>query len=250
MNINWCPSDYAHAAILAEQAGEELLARLDWMTFKPQKIVDVGCGIGLQSESLKKRYPDANIFSLDSAIAMLTYAREQRAQLAYICGDNHSLPFANQSIDLVLAHFFLPWQMDFQKHLREWRRVLRKDGICLFTVFGPDTLKECENGKFIPRTIDMHDLGDLLLHEKFIDPVLDVDYFTLSYRDKETLNKELYATGWLETSECAPLDIQSNENGKLLTTYEVVYGHAFAPGAVQMRDENGTVSVPVSMLRR
>ena len=87
-----------------------------------------------------------------------------------MCADAEKLPLRNQTVDLIFANFLLPWHNDFTVLLREWKRVLRPDGLLMLTALGPDTLREWR-GTFaeahLPLLVDMHDIGDVLLQEGF-----------------------------------------------------------------------------------
>jgi malonyl-CoA O-methyltransferase len=58
-------SRYDAAAILQKQVREEMLSRLDWVTLKPETILDAGCGTGAASHALGKRYAGAQVLSMD-----------------------------------------------------------------------------------------------------------------------------------------------------------------------------------------
>jgi malonyl-CoA O-methyltransferase len=94
----------------------------------------------------------------------------------------------------------LPWVSDVESMLREWRRVLRPDGLLVFTSLGPDTLQAWRiylGDYTIPNFIDMHEIGDMLTRARFSDPVMDVEYYTLTYSEPSTLLSELQASGML-----------------------------------------------------
>ena len=61
-----------------------------------------------------------------------------------------------------------------------WQRALAVDGFVMFSCLGPGTLRELRAlyarlGWRAPAQdfIDMHDLGDMLVHAGFADPVMD-----------------------------------------------------------------------------
>jgi len=59
-----------------------------------------------------------------------------------VCGEAAKLPFADASFDLIFSNMCLQWVPDLPVALAEFRRVLRPQGLLLFTSFGPDTLAE------------------------------------------------------------------------------------------------------------
>jgi malonyl-CoA O-methyltransferase len=254
-NIKWSPSDYAKAAVLAREVGQEMLARLDWMTLKPRVIVDMGCGTGEMSALLQQRYPDAQVLALDMSQSMVQSLKQKAPQSYGICADGETLPLRNQTVDLIFANFLLPWHDDFTLLLREWMRVLRPEGLLLFTALGPDTLREWRaifDDAHIPLLVDMHDIGDVLLKEGFADPVLDVDYYTMTYRDKNRLMSELRASGMLSSDQSDLCGVAPSDDGTWAVTYEVIHAHAFTRAASEevSASADGIVRVPISHLRR
>ncbi len=213
-----------------------MLERLEWMTLKPKRILDVDCRAGHGSKGLRQRYPEAQIIALDAAYPMLEFMREQEIMVTPVCADAENLPLPDNSVDLVFANLVLSWCPDLKKLLHEWRRVLRPEGLLVLTAFGPDTLQEWQKvfaGKTLPALIDLHDLGDALLTEKFSGPVLDMEYITLTYQRAEDLLRELQLTGMIAAGEYENSFAESvplTEEGLLPVTYEIVYGHAFGRG--------------------
>jgi malonyl-CoA O-methyltransferase len=262
-NIKWSPAEYKEASVIARETGEELLSRLTWMTLKPKVVLDMGCGNGALSAHLKAYYGDATLFAVDHSLAMLNAAKEVLAPdqtSALICADALHLPFHNQSVDLIFANLLLPWHVSVKDLLCEWQRVLRPQGLLIFTALGIDTLKEWKHlfdANEMPNLMDMHDLGDLLMEEKFEGPVLDVDYYTLTYRDKKHLLHELIKTGmWFpkedEVNKAAILNQLGEDPEKWELTFEVIYGHAFMPerSETDQTKSNGTISISLESLKQ
>ena len=210
--------------VLARETAGQMLARLSLVTLKPARILDADGGAG---EMLKKQYPDAEIVT-----------------------STNNLP--DNSIDLLFANLVLPWCSNVEIILREWQRILRPEGLLMLTSFGPDTLREVqERDVLLPYWIDMHDLGDKLAEVGFADPVLDVEHFTLTYREHKQLLYELQITKMIAQDQMT-LTVEKNTEGVFPLTYEVIYGHAW--GAETRTgyhpDETGTVKIPLADLRR
>lgn len=225
-NMQWSPLEYEKSAVIAIEAGREAIARLDWMTIEPAVIVAT-CGPDEIRQCLQQRYPNARLHTADEMA---------------------SLP--EGSVDMVFANLAeLDWQA--------WRRVLRPEGLLMFTALGLDTLRQlrgiinAENG---PLLLDMHDCGDMLIKAGFADPVLDVDYYTLSYEEPEKLWYELLASRMLRAEPAAELKerLQPGSDGCYELTYEVIHAHAFAPqkSAGFKAGEDGVTRIPLSHLRR
>lgn len=253
-NIKWSPSEYAEVSVVAREAGLEALSRLDWMTIEPGIILDAGAGTGETSALLQKRYPNAKVLSCDLNEDMSLYAKETSALQDCITADVFQLPLPSESVDLIFANLLLPWVDNVEKLLKEWRRVLRPEGLLMLTFLGPDTLKEWRHvisAEDLPLFIDMHEIGDLLLHTGFSDPVLDVNYFTTTFRDGEKLFFELQKSG-MTTSQNKTLYTETEqEEGVWSVTYEVAYAHAFMP-IIQKQEKtaDGATKISLSQLRQ
>ncbi len=261
-NMMWSPIDYAQAAVLADAVGQEILARLEWMTVKPKIVVDIGCGSGKTNIAIRQYYKEATVFSLDATESMLRFP--DHVPLS-ICADGGRLPFKLNSLDLIFSNFMFPWGGEAKHLLQEWQRVLAPGGLVLFTALGLDTLQEWRSVfqlNEIPVLYDMHDLGDLLLQVGFAEPVLEVDHYTINYRNIAQLQEELIASGmWYPQSlsqdgqdiEKQFAAISTQQEGVWSVTYEVIYAHAFKPvtESSQSVDPDGTtVRVPLTNLKR
>ena len=190
------------------------------MRLAPAHILDAGCGTGEAVGELRVRYPDARVAALDLALPMVVAARERErsgrsalrrllpAALArgrashFVCGDINALPFAGVAFDLVWSNLALQWVNDLPRAFAEFRRVLKVGGLLSFTTFGPDTLREVRKAfarvdgfTHTNRFVDMHDVGDMLVHAGFADPVMDMEPITVTYADPESLLRELKALG-------------------------------------------------------
>jgi len=211
-------SENEKAFLLANEVGEQLLARLALTLAQPKVMVSLGAGINTLTQALQKCYPDATLLIPDA-----------------------QLPLPDHSVDLIIANLILPWCNDLGVLFTEWQRALRPNGLLLFSSLGPDTLREWEFGdKLVPHFIDMHNIGDLLTQMQWSDPVLDVDYVTLSYREINTLFSDLEINGFLKSRE-TPL---SSTKEKHLATYEVIYGSAWCPVPVSRE-----IKIPLEQVR-
>jgi malonyl-CoA O-methyltransferase len=276
----------AHAALQAE-VGVRLREHLDGIDgFAPACILDVGCGPGDGARAMHVRWPTAQLVALDIALPMLqmgsgsfslgetlpSASAENEPDPFFLCADAQALPLADASVDLVHSSLCLQWCEDPGLALAEFRRVLRPDGLLLFSTFGPDTLRELraafaevDRMPHVSRFIDMHDIGDALLASGFRDPVLERDDFTLTYADARDLMRELRAIGATNadalrqrslTGKAHLADViaayeRFRRDGVLPATYEVVYAIARAPLVGQpVRGRDGDVaSFPIERLR-
>ncbi len=250
--FNRAVNSYDGVAVLQQRVGQNLLQRLELLKITPTRILDLGCGTGTCLRALEKRYPGAKVFGLDLALEMVRHAaaRPWRRHRPVVAADAEVLPFADQSLDLVISNLMLQW-CDAERTCRELRRVLAPGGVCLFTTFATDTLKElraswqlADPGQpHVSDFIDMHDLGDMLLQAGLTLPVVDADYYTLTYTDLNGLFADLKGLGAVNAARdrrrglCGKKRYQHlhrtylqyrNADGRLPATFEVAFGHAWA----------------------
>jgi len=269
-------SRYDEAAILQREVAERVLERLELIKLEPQRILDLGCGTGLNSKALDKRYKKAQLISLDLAPGMLKEARKHKAWLSkqrFICGDAEALPLADNSVDLIFSSLTIQWCHDLDSLFKECLRVLKPGGLLMFATLGPDTLHELRNSwksvdgyNHVNAFIDMHDIGDALIRNRFADPVMDVENITMTYNEVIQLMRDLKILGAHNLTGGRPRSLTGKEkllamseayesyrsNGVLPATYEVVYGHAWAPEQKEAlpNGADGVFHFPVDQLRR
>jgi malonyl-CoA O-methyltransferase len=256
------PSDFLRREIAAR-----MHERLALVKIAPRRVLDAGCGPGADLGLLQKDYPAAQIVGIDAAPAMLEAAKTPasalkslngllnrllpgKAGVDLLCADFGNLPFAPNSVDLVWSNLALHWHPQPDRVFAEWRRVLRVEGLLMFSNFGPDTFRELrtafaaidEAPHALP-FVDMHDFGDQLVEAGFSTPVMDMEIITVTYDTAEALLADVRALGgnplatrarglvgrnsWDQM--LAALERGRRSDGKLGLTFEVIYGHAFRP---------------------
>lgn len=249
---------YDAAAVLQNEVCRRMLGRLEYLKHRPATILDAGSGTGNALAGLGQRYPEARLIALDIALAMLRRGRQRlpwwrglfTRGVQAVCGDIERLPLKDASVGMVWSNLALQWVNDLPRAFAEMRRVLVPGGLLMFSTFGPDTLKELRRAyqdidrhTHVNRFIDMHDIGDLLVSGGFGDPVMDMEHFTLTYGDVRELMRELKAIGARNVTRGRPNGLSGKRvldavtrnyeafrrDGRLPATFEVVYGHAWAP---------------------
>ena len=71
------------------------------------KILELGCGSGILSDVLNNWYPGSSITGIDRDTGFINYCRSRYSQnknLEFIEADTESLPFRNESFDIVISH--------------------------------------------------------------------------------------------------------------------------------------------------
>ncbi len=247
---------YDKAAVLQKEICSRLVEKLEVVNLSPHYILDAGSGTGEAVKPLQKRFKKADVVLLDVSERMLEKAAKQgalfRKPLA-VCGDIESLPFADNSFELVFSNLAMQWCNDVSAVLAEFKRVLKPGGLLVFTTFGPDTLKELraswqkvDEAVHVNAFLDMHDIGDALLQNGYAEPVMEAELITVNYSEVGNLMQDLrdiganvtangHRRGLLTRNMLAQLERAYDvfrEEGVLPATYEVIYGHAWLPETV------------------
>ena len=242
---------YDQAAVLQKEVCKRLLEKLDVVNLSPEWILDAGAGTGEAVKPLQKKYKKSEIVLFDLSESMLQKAVKQGALFRkphQVCGNIESLPFADQSFDLLFSNLAMQWCNDLGAALIEFKRVLKPGALLQFATFGPDTLKELraswqkvDEAVHVNSFIDMHDIGDGLLQAGFAEPVMESEIITVNYKEVDTLMQDLRDIGANVTANGHRQGLLTRNMLKQLreayevyrkgddlpATYEVVYGHAW-----------------------
>jgi len=247
---------YSSADFVQRHAAEGLLQRLLPIDMQPGRILDLGSALGAGSQQLAKRFRRARVVSIDVSAQMLMRARSKRGWLSRVRevqADVLQLPLPTASVDLVFANMLLPFIDDVGSCLGEVARVLRKDGVFLFSSLGPDSLSELreawagiDDGLHVRGFADMHILGDAVVAAGLRDPVLDADNLCVTYRNTDALFRDLTAAGARNSLQGRRQSLtgkgrlalfaerlqKHRQSGLLRLNLELVYGHAWGSGAL------------------
>ncbi|AZG12678.1 methyltransferase domain-containing protein [Cupriavidus pauculus] len=272
---------------LLGEIGQRMQERMEVVRLAPRRALDIGCGHGQGLAGLRARFPDAQIAGLDISGAMLQQAGQRdpqrrpgwigrllgkRPMFDLVQGDLATLPFAPASFDLLWSNLALHWHPEPHRVFPEWHRVSADDGLVMFSLFGPDTLKELRAAfaevdldAHTLRFVDMHDIGDMLVHSGWSTPVMDMETLTITYETPEKLLREVQAFGGMRRpgaaglrgrrwhrAVLAALDRLRNPDGVIPLTFEIVYGHAWKIPArgKQATDDQGRAIIPVDRIGR
>ncbi len=268
---------YDAAAVLQHEVEQRLLESLEYLGDRqPRVVIDVGSGPGRASAVMRKRWPKAQVLALDLSLPMLREARQRSGwwkPFGRVCADARALPLAEGSVDVLFSNLCLQWVDDLPAVFAGFRRVLRPGGLLLCSTFGPETLQELRDafaqGDAVPhvsRFTPIAQFGDALMMSGFRDPVLDRDRFTLTYPDLPALMRDLRAMGATNAMQSrrhtltgrarfaaagAAYEPLRGRDGKLPSTWEVIYAHAWAPEpGAPIRGQGGEeiASVPLSRI--
>jgi len=274
---------------LQREVCDRLLERLNFMSLQPGRVLDVGTGTGYGLAHLRSRYAASEFCALDIAPAMLkatrtrlplpTWARRVLHRLApspaeanhLVCADMERLPLSPNSMDLVWSSLAIQWAHDLEATFKGFHQVLAPGGLLIFATFGPDTLKELreafaaiDDAPHVNRFIDLHDIGDMLIHAGFSSPVMEMEMLTLTYADLKTLMRDLKGIGahnaasarrrgllgktaWSRLEQAYEMQ---RRDGRLPATFEVIYGHAWAGDKTRREDGRQVIQFNIGERRR
>lgn len=266
-------AQYHKACPLREEILSRMLERLPLIKIAPEIILDLQALTTTAAPALSTYYSNAHIISQDLSQKMLKQGRCYDAH-HLVCASGYNIPLENNTVDLVFSCLGLHWYEDMPRLIKEIGRVLKPTGLFFFTLYGPDTLKEFRDAwqgvndySHVQAFFDMHDIGDLLLDSQFQEPVMDMEFITLKYKQINSLIRDLRAqtpTNYLNDSRrgFTPKGewslMQKNyeklrdEKGYLPATCEIIYGHAWGMDTTkkQQRDEEGNIIVPMQKILR
>ncbi len=271
----------ARADFLLREVERRMLERLEVIRLSPAVVLDVGTGLGQGAAALQRRYPAASVFGADLAAPLAAQAArlhgstarsglagrlrrwfgagvdtEGRAP-AFFAADAAALPLAPNSVDLLWSNLAWHWFADPVAVVAQWHRVIRPEGLLMFSAFGVDTLKELRAlGAALPAFPDMHDIGDALGVAGFADPVMDSERLTITWTDADALLSELSALGGnaLRTRSAGlrprrdrdrwrvAIESLRGADGRIAVSFELVYGHAWCPPQKRRADGYSPVS--------
>ena len=131
------------------------------------RVLDAGCGMGADLPALRERFAEASVLGVDLSAAMLARARisriggigSQRRLAALSAGHawqglrrarpatragaiSAELPFAAGAFEMLWSNLALHWHSRPDLVFPEWQRVLKVNGLLMFSTLGPDTLQE------------------------------------------------------------------------------------------------------------
>jgi malonyl-CoA O-methyltransferase len=261
---------------LHAEVARRMAQRLAIIKFQPSRVLDWWGWLGAGGDALDRQYPSARRVvveptpalqrrSIEAAAAPWWSARRWRGARTDVIAEGAEQAGASQ---LLWANMMLHAARDPAAVIARWHQALAVDGFVMFSCFGPDTLKELRELyrrlRWPPPGsdfVDMHDLGDMLVHTGFADPVMDQELLTLTWADPMALLAELRTLGGntspgrstgLRTPRwrarlLSEIGALAAPDGRIRMSFEIVYGHAFKP--VPRARASAETVVPVDDLR-
>jgi len=248
------PAPWLHGEVARRMA-----ERLPIIRQPPQRWLDWWAYLGASAGAVRAAYPQAQRIAVepddalrDRSLAHLPpwWSRRRWGPQAEAVLRQPEVEPAGA--DMLWANMMLHACADIAGVFAQWHRALAADGFVMFSSLGPGTLAELRllyrqqgwGPAFYPFA-DMHDLGDLLVHAGFADPVMDQEQVTMTWSSPQAALRELRALGGnLHAARHAGLRTprwharlleqlaqRRDADGRIALSFEIVYGHAIRPRA-------------------
>ena len=188
---------------LLQRVAEDFAERLSVVRRDFTSGLNLGAHHGVLTQRLSVLTNVSGMVDLDSAERLLSQADGPSVQ-----ANLDTLPFAPQSLDLVVSGLALHLVNDLPGTLAQLQRALKPDGLFLAALLGGETLKELREAWLVaedeicggasPRVApfaDVRDLGSLLQRAGFALPVADSDMVRVTYATPLALMREIKAMG-------------------------------------------------------
>ena len=252
----------AHDFLILD-AADRLVDRLEDIGRTFDRALDLGCHGGEIGRALAATDKVGWLAQSDLSPAMVARApaTSTRARLA---ADEERLPFAANTLDLVISGLSLHWVNDLPGVLLQICRMLTPDGLFLATMFGGETLGELRavlidaeleiTGGASPRIspfVDVRDAGMLLQRAGFSLPVVDAEAVRVTYADPLALLRDVGGMGEanaLVSRNKTPLrrdvlarafelygERHTTEDGRINSTFQFVTLTGWKPHASQQK---------------
>jgi SAM-dependent methyltransferase len=206
MRLDRAAPGFGAANFLKERAAADAVERLEAILRGFPLAVDLGARDGAFARALARSPAAARVGTLietDFSARMLAGRPGLCVQV-----DEEGLPFAAESLDLVVSILALHWANDLPGVLIQARQALKPDGVFMAAIFGGATLTELRQaltaaeaellggaGPRVAPFADTFDAAGLLQRAGFALPVADTDRVTVRYDHPLKLIADLRAMG-------------------------------------------------------
>lgn len=269
---------------IKEEIGYRVADRVMDVSRPLEVCVDVGCGRGYvtrhlsgpgQGRSIKK------VYALEMSKSMLDqmeYPPEEEGievEIILMDEDSARLPFDDESVDLVTSSLSAHWVNDLPGLFKEVRRILKKDGVFIGSLFGGDTLFELRcslqmaeverEGGFASHVspfVQVQDLGNLLNRTGFTMLTIDSDEMIVGFPTVFQLMRDLKGmaennASWnrkshlhrdtIVATDAIYRELYPHEQGGIQATFQVQYWIGWKPDPSQPKPLKPNQSADISL---
>jgi SAM-dependent methyltransferase len=120
-----------------------VLSNFNWRG--DERVLDVGSGAGLYYPLLKRQWSQLEYHGIDISNGMLKkHPANQKGKDGIVVGDAQSIPYADDSFDLIMANHMLYHVPDVDSALEEFRRVLKPEGVIMVATNSQQSMPELQ----------------------------------------------------------------------------------------------------------
>ncbi len=132
---------YDKYADVQKRIGAELLKLINKESV--DSILEIGCGTGNYTLLLREKFSGAEIKAIDISAKMIEAAAKKISgrRIAFMIEDAETVSL-DEKFDLITSNACFQWFEDLDAALMKYKKLLKKDGIILFSMFGPGTFWE------------------------------------------------------------------------------------------------------------
>jgi SAM-dependent methyltransferase len=246
------------ATFLLDRVAEDFAERIGAVRRHFERAVD----LGTPNENVRRAL--AATGKIGSIIAATPHAQQLGPSFPCIAADEEALPFADESLDLVVSALTLQFVNDLPGTLIQIRRALKPNGLFIAALIGGDSLNELREafaqaeseveGGLSPRIApfaDVREFGALLQRAGFALPVVDSDRLMVRYQSILALMRDLRrmgATNVLSERRRVPLRRATldrmakiyaarfaDDDGRLRASFEMIWMTGWAPHQSQQK---------------
>ena len=166
-------------------------------------ILNIGANIGQLSTILRNDFQADLLVNHDMSENML-----KQSATTSVVSDCEKLPFKNKSFDLITSCLSLHFINDLPMILTKIRKMLKKDGVFIASLYGLGTLKELKQiftevemqetagaSMRISPFVEIKTFGQLIQNVGFSQPVVDAEEIKVSYENIMELMRDLRGMG-------------------------------------------------------
>lgn len=206
-NFDRAAATYDRFADVQGEVARRLLDHLPAADSALAQIVELGCGTGKLTSRLRERYPSARITGIDFSPEMIkrAAARLQGDKVRFFCRDiREFLAGYAGSADLIVSNATLQWIDELEPVFASAREHLQKNGLLVFSIFGPDSLVELQEAldavmpgaaRLAARSFKSEDRIAKLLKHHFTRVDNETMRIGREYADVVTLLRQIRKTG-------------------------------------------------------
>ena len=198
---------YKDNSVVQNKMADKLV---EMIRFQPKRILELGCGSGLLTEKLIKKFNTTTYDAIDIVEDCEKYIKEISPNINFYHSDIETFNFQNK-YDLIISNAVFQWIDNLPKFIEKLKNCLTHKGVLLFSTFGTDNLFEISKltGAGL-KYKTVQELNSLLKPQEIFEDRIELEFDT----PKDVL-KHLKYTGVnaISNNHWTKSDLKNFENG-------------------------------------